>query len=264
MQNSKLRILHNLARSGGTLVCKCLGCMADIVLLSEIHPVSSLIARKEGLKEFDPLVQAFYWHKIILPEDISDKQFNFMEIMQLIVKRCNENNKQLVIRDMTNVDFIGIPSLIAPSYRLQHKEILSRSFEVISYALVRHPIDLWLSQKTLPYLQNMSTDYFLKGYFEYAQQIQPEGFVRYEDFVGDPERTMQVICDKLQLDFDRNFLNNWSSYNRITGDIHNTRITEPNKIALPPRRPVEPDLLEQFRSKKEYWKSLELLDYNDG
>ena len=33
-----IRIIHNLARSGGTPICKCLGCMSDIVLLSEIEP----------------------------------------------------------------------------------------------------------------------------------------------------------------------------------------------------------------------------------
>ena|GEM_PF-4627496 len=33
-----LRIIHQLARSGGTLLNRCLGCMPGILMLSEIHP----------------------------------------------------------------------------------------------------------------------------------------------------------------------------------------------------------------------------------
>lgn len=41
MVKPKIRIFHNLGRSGGTLICKCLGCMEHIVLLSEIHPLGT-------------------------------------------------------------------------------------------------------------------------------------------------------------------------------------------------------------------------------
>lgn len=205
-KEKKIRIFHTLARSGATLVCKCIGCMSNIVLLSEVNPVSSEIAHKEGVQGFNPLLQAITWFNIIRPEDIIGKRYNWIEIMQLIVSRCEDNFKQLVIRDMTSIDFTGIPSLIKPSYRLQHAELLSNFFEVIPFALVRHPIDLWLSQRLLPYLKSMSIDYFLDSYYEYAKQIQIFGFIQYEDFAENPERQMQIICDKLQLQFDKNFL----------------------------------------------------------
>jgi hypothetical protein len=239
--------------------------MPHIVLLSEIHPLSSQIAHKEGHQIFDPLMQAFYWHNIISPEDISGRTYNYIEIMQLILRRCAGASRQLVIRDMTNIDFIGLPSLIEPSYHLQHAKMLSSFFEVISFALVRHPVDLWLSQRMLPYLQTMPIDYFLKGYLAYAQQIQSSGFVRYEDFVKDPEGQMHIICDKLHLEFDRNFLHNWSSYHNITGDFDSTKSRGAglDKIMSLPRRPVEADVLDTFRSKKEYRAALELLNYDD-
>jgi len=34
----KLWVLHNMPRSGGTLLSKCLGSMSEHILLSEIHP----------------------------------------------------------------------------------------------------------------------------------------------------------------------------------------------------------------------------------
>jgi hypothetical protein len=41
MGKQKLRMIHNMARSGSTLVCKCLGCMEGVVLLSELHPLAT-------------------------------------------------------------------------------------------------------------------------------------------------------------------------------------------------------------------------------
>jgi hypothetical protein len=37
---STVRIVHTLARSGGTLVCRCLGSMSGAVVLSKIHPMA--------------------------------------------------------------------------------------------------------------------------------------------------------------------------------------------------------------------------------
>jgi hypothetical protein len=266
VKKPKVRILHSLSRSGATLVCRCIGCMPNIILLSEIHPLSSRRASDKGEQSFDPLIQACYWHNILSPEDISEKQYNYIERIQLIVRGCNDNLKQLVIRDFTQIDFIGIPLRLEPSYYLRHARLLSDYFEVIPFALVRHPIDMWLSQRKMaPYFQRLTIDFFLDSYFEYAQQIQPFGFVRYEDFIEDPDKQMQIICDKLQIRFDKNFLINWTSYNKITGDTDqtNSRGAGINKIISLPRRPIQDDTLNQFRANKKYWEALKILNYND-
>jgi protein O-GlcNAc transferase len=265
MKQPKVRILHSLSRSGATLVCRCIGCMSNIILLSEIHPLSSRRASDKGQQSFDPLIQACYWHNILSPEDISVKQYNYIERIQLIVRGCNNNFKQLVIRDFTQIDFIGIPSRLEPSYYLRHAKLLSDYFDVIPFALVRHPIDMWLSQRTLPHYQSLAIDIFLDGYFEYAQQIQPIGFIRYEDFIEDPEKQMQIICYKLQIQFDRNFLTHWTSYDKITGDTDQakSRGAGLNKITSHPRRPIQDDTLNQFRANKKYWEALKLLNYHD-
>ena len=33
-----LRLVHNLPKTGGTIISKCLGAQKNVVLLSEIHP----------------------------------------------------------------------------------------------------------------------------------------------------------------------------------------------------------------------------------
>ena len=240
--------------------------MSNIVLLSEIHPLSSRIAFNKGHQLADPLIQACSWHNILSPEEINGNQYNYIERIELIVRRCNNNFKQLVIRDFTQIDFIGTTS-ISPCYYLRHARLLSDYFDVIPFALVRHPIDMWLSQRTYFRKQSYAIDdIFLDGYFEYAQQIQPFGFVRYEDFIEDPEKQMQIICDKLQIQFDKTFLLNWKSYNKISGDMDHaeSRITGINEIASLSRRPIQDYILEKFRANNKYWKTLEILNYHDA
>ena len=43
-----IRLIHNLPRSGGTIISKCLGAQKDVILLSEIHPDGILISKKNG------------------------------------------------------------------------------------------------------------------------------------------------------------------------------------------------------------------------
>src|SRR5918996_211348 len=50
---SPLRLLHQMARSGGTVISRCLACMSGVALLSEVH------ARATGF--VDPLAQAQAW-----------------------------------------------------------------------------------------------------------------------------------------------------------------------------------------------------------
>jgi hypothetical protein len=58
-------IIHQLARSGGTLLNRCLGCMPGILMLSEIHPNMG-----NRLDQFHALVQAQQWFGIFSDSDI--------------------------------------------------------------------------------------------------------------------------------------------------------------------------------------------------
>jgi hypothetical protein len=257
MEKPKIRILHNLARSGGTLVCKCIGSMSDVILLSEIHPL--------GIHIFNPIAQAHYWYNLVNREDFFGKQsMDFVEAIQLIERKCAENSKYLVIRDWAHLDFIGLPFLKQPTNRLLLADKLTRDFEIVQIALVRHPIDQWLSSRILYAFQNVSLDKFLRGYLEFAKQIQPFGFIRYEDFTKEPEKEMRVLCEKLEITFDKDFILKWASNNNITGDTgKKSRGSVLNKIVVLPRQAVERDLLRKFRENKDYRIALELLAYRD-
>ena len=47
---TEIRLIHNLPRSGGTIISKSLGAQKDVVLLSEIHPNGVEISKKLGAK----------------------------------------------------------------------------------------------------------------------------------------------------------------------------------------------------------------------
>jgi len=142
-QKPALPILHHMARSGGTIISRCIGCMQGIVLLSEIHPFGY------ERRYINPLAQAHEWYGLLTPEDVSlvlsRELYPFAEGIALIRERCEERGLTLVIRDWSHIDFTGWPHNPAPAFRLSTAQALTGRFKVVSAATVRHPIDQWLS-----------------------------------------------------------------------------------------------------------------------
>jgi len=261
MVNPSVRILHNLARSGGTVIGKCLGCMSEVVLLSEIHQDVMTMYPNDT----HPVTQALNWGIITL-QDLEGKRLTIIDAVKLIEEKCTSQNKKLVLRDFAYLDFIGMPIVKPPSFRLMLAEILSYEFEVIQFAIVRHPVDQWLSMiNSTPVFLKVSLDVYLKGYLEFGKQIQSCGFIRYEDFAKEPEKQMEYLCDKLRLRFDRTFVARWASYNKITGDLDckKSRAASLQRIAQLPRRPMEEELKKHFRNNSNSREAIELLDYGD-
>ena len=109
--------MHNLPRTGGTIISKCLGAQKDVALLSEIHPNGNEIWKK--LKKpsapdtpiFDPIYQAKEWNGLFNVNEyemIKNSNFDFLKKIELIYEKAEENNKNLIIRDWAFVDFFGI------------------------------------------------------------------------------------------------------------------------------------------------------------
>ena len=256
MNKPPIRILSNLARAGGTLVSKCLGAMDNIILLSEIHPLGTHI--------FNPLAQARDWYNLVQPEE-AGRQYNFIESMQLIEQHCRASGKTLVIRDWAHLDFIGLPFLERPSYRNQLNEALTRVFDVMQYALVRHPADQWLSTARLKVMEgHLDLEAFLAGYRRFAEQAAASGFMRYEDFTREPITQMEQLCQQLQLDFDAGFINKWQANKHVTGDTSGmSRGSRFAEISPLQRRSVDRTLQEKLQNNPDYCHALELLGYTD-
>lgn len=252
----KLRLLHHMARSGGTLMSKCLGCMDGVLLLSEIHP--------RGARWFNPLVQAQRWFALFSPSELEgfrrEGQIDFAEAIGRIGERAGARGLDLVLRDWSHLDFTGVPFVPRPTYRLLLADALRARFELVQTCTVRHPIDQWLSVSRLQVVQGrLFLEPFLLGYRRFAELAVEIGFLRYEDVVAAPATGLAELCRRLELRFDPTFERRWASFDRITGDVGGSR--GGGEIRPVPRRPVERELLEAFGQNEDYRRSLELLGY---
>ena len=253
----ELRIIHQMARSGGTIISKCLGTMSDIILLSEIHP--------KGSQNFDPIYQSYNWFDLFTPEELGyleeKAEITFKEVISLIYTKCEHVGKILIIRDWNHFDFIGTPFLENPSYQLTTATLLKDDFSIIHTASVRHPIDQWLSMRSLDIMNGkIELSVFLDGYLQFAEQCQKIGFIRYEDFISAPEQQIESLCDRLKINYDPQFINRWWKYDTITGETYSER-GDIVKMKPVPRKTMEDGLLEQFEENKDYQKIIKILGY---
>lgn len=252
----RVRLLHNMARSGGTLIARCIGSMQGVVQLSEIHP--------HAMNVFNPAMQAHNWYGLLTPENIkhfSADKVEFREAIEIIAARCEQQNLKLVIRDWSHLDFIGVPYTDAPAYRLMLTEALQDSFDVTETTTVRHPLDTWLSLRRMRPMQGrINPEKFLRGYLKFARYGKKLGFIKYEDLVSDPDRYFELLCHRLKLRFDPGYKDRWSRYDKVTGDPY-TKSRGGEAIRSLPRRSYEPELLEIFASSKDYQAAIKLLGY---
>lgn len=249
-----------MARSGGTIISRCLACMNNVALLSEIHP----FGYEKQL--FDPLTQAQQWFNLLTADDITmirnRQPYPFVDAIRLIKKRCDQRNLSLVIRDWSHIDFTGWPHNPSPSYRLTTAKALSKKFRIINTASVRHPIDQWLSFKESQSWTGteLSLDTYLYGYRKFAEQAQKIGFIRYEDFVNSPESIMEQLCVNLGLPYDPTFMDKWNLHQSVTTAVRER--DGGNAIVQRPRPYVEPALIQEFSGNEDYLIAIELLGYN--
>ncbi|MBI5137334.1 MAG: hypothetical protein HZA24_08375 [Nitrospirae bacterium] len=253
-----IRIIHNMARAGGTVMGKCVGCMDGVAMLSEIHPAA--------VRMFNPLEQARDWFGLLTADELRALQgAPFADAIALIERRARERGLCLVIRDWAHLDFTGVPWVPKPAYRFALVDALAGRFQLRRAALVRHPVDQWLSVRKLDLVKGaldnrtFSLKAFLRGYAHYAEQGAQVGFFRYEDFTRQPEQVMTRLCEALALPFDAGFIDKWPAYETITGSRQTNR--EEGAIRPLPRQPCEPRLLAQFRANRDYRRAVRLLGY---
>ena len=259
MSKPVLRIFSNLARTGGTLVSRCIGSMDGVALLSEIHPYGAQIG-----PNFNVLAQAKNWYQLFQNEQPTDKRYAFNEILVLIAQGMEDKGLQLVVRDWVHLDFMAVPFISEPYYHSRLVESLQSDFDIVQYHLVRHPVSQWLSTNNLAVIKGrLSLQQYLQGYYHYACLCVANGYVRYEDFTHEPELIMRQICEHLRLDYDPGFVEKWANYNKITGDTD--RNGGAKDTVIKPTQPlvVDASLYEQLHSCDYYRQSLELLGYDD-
>jgi hypothetical protein len=256
----QLGILHQLARAGGTIINRCLGCMRNIVMLSEVHP-----SHPQSLR-FHPLYQAGQWFDLITPEERvtlrenarREGGGNFVRSINLIEERSRSRGRNLLIREFSHADFLLTPRT-QPVYRSRMVDELGKLYVLRRSAVVRHPLDQWRSMQEYPALRGRcSLEDYLKGHRRFAEMAVEVGFVRYEDFCQDPATTLQQLCGNLGVPFDAEFAERWMHYDRLNGDM-----SRPPGLPIRARHRPPPNerLMAALLQSADYRVSLSLLGY---
>jgi len=257
----EIRIVHHLARTGGTLISRCLASMDGVVLLSEIHPAGVAIMHPQ----YDPLYQAATWYRLFDDRELAERgrttADRFADVILEIAERAHAAGRALVIRDWTHLDFVGVPFRLETTGRLETAAVLAPHAALRTCATVRHPIHQWLSLRRILGGRELAMERYLAGCRAFAEQAARIGFFRYEDFLADPAGQLERISGALALHFDPGFIDRWSSYRNVTGDPPGA---DEAKATIRPLRPrlLPPGLAPRFAANEDYRKTIELLGYD--
>ena len=190
---------------------------------------------------------------------------NYANAITLIEQRCKKRGDTLVLRDWAHLDYTGFPFVPTPGYSPLLYPELAESFDIIRISTTRSRYPVAEPDTTGRDTRTASSgvsglDQFLIDYRKYAELCVETGFICYEDFLRKPELAMHKLCEHLQIKFDPGFINKWHDYKTIAGDINSPRSSD--KIKMPPKRPVEPELRKKFLANADYHRACELLGYD--
>lgn len=257
-------VVHQMARTGGTLVNRCLGSMKDVAVLSEVHPCDP---------QFKITRQASAWYQLLGQDDVPWLQEAsalppleaFAEIVVRVAERSAAWGRHLVLRDWSHLDFLGIPFVDRPPMKLLTEVALKDRCRLRQAFFVRHPLDQYASSASRPGMApQLAPRRFVEAYHAFAQVAASRGFQRYEDFAANPYEQLRVLCRSLDLPFDPGYEGLWRTYDKLTGDNAGpSRGFSLEAIGALPSRPLDDSILAALKSEPDYRASLTLLGYED-
>lgn len=206
---SHITLMINFARSGGTILNRCLGVLPNTVVLSEV----SSYGGGRGATEDSPRTvqgQALKWYGISL------KSHDFEGGIEELSNCCEASGKNLVVRDWTYASFSPIfENDHNPPYRLSTLDVLSARVSVKPFAFIRDAIDVWIS-RGMP-----DTERFFSNYLLFTEQIVAAKMpvFKYEDFCEDPSFEMRKICKETDLRYSEDFITRYKSFSSVSGDV---------------------------------------------
>lgn len=238
--NDEIGVLYCYARTGATLVNQILGCNPDNLVISEVNPT---------LGYDSPIQQAKQWYGYDGP---MTAEAMYIEQIIEIKKFAVKNNKNLVIRDWSYVDFQGFP-FVTPTYKSTQQEELGLNFRLNECAMVRHPFDVFVSVNKIESTNGMlPMQSFVKGYDAYTKFAHEVGYIRYEDLCQDPVNTAETLALLLKADIEPDFLTKFSSFKNYRGWVHQ------------PKSGIEAKKVERIKiGLPKYQRILERLGYDD-
>lgn len=243
----------SFARSGGTVLNQCLGCLPNTVIMSEVNPLGGG-AGKGPIALRTIKQQAKIWYGINLESN------GFTNNALELNKICEDRGLQLIIRDWTFVNFNPLPNNNQnPPNKLLALEALKRKCKLKPFAFVRNAIDVWISR-------NVSPEEFFGPYLRYVKEILKLEIpiFKYENFCENPDKVIRNICKYAGLKYNDSY-KNYASFQNVNGDIQvseYSRGIKQKEIKLLPRKRISRKKIKKMECNAEMIQANKLLGYS--
>lgn len=238
-----VRSIHHFSCAGGTMLAKCIASMANTIVLNEVDPLSDIPFRGE-LDQFKPTDIAALLHQSGSPPDPSLLAGLFSNSIKQVSEHLNSLGKTIVLRDHTHGHFLYGAGR---DNQFTLKTILAEAdVATISLVTVRHPARSYQSMVKAGWDAHLTPNTFeeyCNRYLSFLEAYSGTPIVRYEDFVADPEKVMQTICDLLDLQYFDGFQDVFDSF-KFSGDSGRSS----GVIEARPPSPIADDIKQQMNS----------------
>jgi hypothetical protein len=227
-----IRLVHQFACAGGTLMSKCIAAMPNTQLISEVDPLSTLLDYPEQ-NAFSPTDMVALMRNSTRGASTELIVEMFLNNLGIVYTDAISTGQRLILRDHAHSHFChGCEIADRPTLGA----IVSSKFPTLEVVFVRHPIDSYLSLQLNGWLHFRpgTFDEYCKRYIAFLRAYDGVPIIRYEDFVRSPREIMTEVCDVLDLRFSPDFIDLFDVY-RLSGDSGRGS----NVIAQRPRRAVE-------------------------
>ena len=199
-------IVVGYARAGMTILNRYLAGDQRLICLSEVN--SRFLC---PTLPNQPYEQLKLWYNIQINNG------SFIDQVSETLEYCSKNNKILCIRDWSFGSFVPLRyNNLSPSNILNTIDDINNrlnKFEVI--CMVRNPLDIWLSMR---FSEKTFHDKQLKYLLEFTKDLVKRNLkiIRYEDFVANPENTIDEIYRLIGIEKPLNL----TLSNNVIGDIN--------------------------------------------
>lgn len=240
-----IRTLHHLSCTGGTLMTKCVAALPNVFVLNEVDPLSTMTFKAESppFTPTDMLSLVKQANQQIAPDLLTEL---FLQNLALLHGRMASVGRRLVLRDHSHSHFLFGPEV---PERATLMAMVARQFPVRSVVTVRDPVDSFLAVKKNGWttFSPPSFDEYCRRYLCFLDAHSEVPCVLYEGFVEAPKRTMQTICDHLDLAYSDSFLDTFDLF-RFSGDSGRSG----SVIEARPRRPFDEGFRQEAGSSTFY------------
>jgi len=212
------------ARSGGTLLNRCLGSLPNVIIMSEISANNVVNPDAPNLVK----QQALQWYGIEL------NSTGLLDNILELERYCTQNGKKLIVRDWSINNFAEHKfNNYDPPGRFLILDLLKEHCGIKPFAFVRDAVDVWISRSM------KKVDVFFPPYLCYVRALKELGvpIFKYEDFCSDPARVLEQICEYTGIQFV-DVTNSYHGFKKVTGDNDKSRGWRQNEIRPLPRKSI--------------------------